>query len=236
MGNLFFQVRGCNEFCILSKCIFFDLILIFIQIYVRYTYRYIVIYYRVVIIMILSQDEFSLLKKRNKAMLSRLYNYYAEEVKSFFYIRTYGNHAISDDLTQETFCTIIDYAPRLKSPTHLTSTVFFIARNKLADHQRLIYKEKKTARYMTEQIEQSGNIIADIHNRQKTLLFNMAVDSLPPFYRQVYEMYYVEDKEIKEIANHLQKTYKAIDNILFRIRRMLKKKMQFCAKNFFEDT
>jgi len=63
-----------------------------------------------------------------------------------------------------------------------------------------------------------------LEKKQKVLLLKLAFDSLNPYYQEIYKLRYIEDKQIKEIAAHYKKTPKAIDNILVRIRRTLKKR------------
>ena len=168
-------------------------------------------------------------------MLTRLYNHYAKDIYTYFYIRTFGNDTAAEDLSQETFCAIIDYAPRIKSKVHITSTVFCIARNKLVDYQRKIINEKKKTTGLKEKLDISQDIISDLYNKQRLFLFNLAVDTLNPLYKQVYDMFYIEEKAVKEIAIQCRKTYKAIENILARIRIKLKKEMMRFAKDFFTD-
>ena len=124
--------------------------------------------------------------------------------------------------------------PGFEARPHPGHVDVFVMRSEFADYQRLLYRDRDAVKTIADRSE-TGDIVTDIHNRQKALLFNMAVDSLNPLYRQVYDMFYVEDVEIKQIAARLDKTYKAIDSILFRIRNILKKEMRSMAKDFFED-
>jgi DNA-directed RNA polymerase specialized sigma24 family protein len=96
----------------------------------------------VVIIVILSHEEFSLLKMRDKTVLTKIYNHYAESLTTFFLIKTFGNPQAADDLIQETFCAVIKSAPKFKSPEILRLTIFAISRNKLVDYQRKIFRGK----------------------------------------------------------------------------------------------
>jgi RNA polymerase sigma factor (sigma-70 family) len=188
----------------------------------------------VVILMKLSEKEFDLLRKRDKEVLTRIYDFHEKSVATYFYMRTFGNKAVMDDLTQETFCAFIDYAPRIKSRKHVQFTLFSIAGNKLADYQRLIFKDKKKKKVLKESVEPQPDMIEIIHKRQKALLFTMALDSLSDRDRKVYEIHYVKEMEISQIASHFNKTYKSIDGILRRMREKLKKEMLRISRNFFK--
>jgi RNA polymerase sigma-70 factor (ECF subfamily) len=184
-------------------------------------------------LMIFSEQDFALLKKRNKEVLTRFYEQYEARVATYFYIRTFCNQAVADDLTQETFCAFIDYSPRVKSRKHVQFTLFTIARNKLADYQRRLFRERKRNKRLKDTAEPDADIITEIHNRQKALLFSLAIESLNERYREVYEMHYVKEMPIKEIASHYNTTYKSIDGILCRIREKLKKEIARVSRAFF---
>jgi RNA polymerase sigma factor (sigma-70 family) len=187
-----------------------------------------------VIIVILTAEEFSLLKKRDRVILTKLYDHYSEGITTYFMVKTFGNVAVAEDLTQETFYAIIKAAPQFKDPQYLKFTIFSIARNKLSDYQRALFRQKKRLNHMKEVENRTNDMIKIIDQKQKLLLLKLAYESLNPFYQEVYDMYFIKDMGIKEIAAHYQKTYKAINNVLVRIRKALKKEMKSLAKNFFE--
>ena len=74
-----------------------------------------------------------------------------------------------------------------------------------------------------------------LDRKQRILLLKLAYESLNPYYREIYTMRYIKDKRIKEIAAHFKKSFKAIDSILVRIRKAIKKEMMRLAKDFFKD-
>jgi RNA polymerase sigma factor (sigma-70 family) len=185
--------------------------------------------------MILSDQDFARLKQRDGDVLTRIYDSYAEKVATFLYVRTFGNHAAADDLTQETFCGFIGYAPRIKSGERVQQTLFAIARNKLADYQRRACREKKTNEPLGECEDPRNDVVAEIDRRQRSLLFSLALEKLGERDREVYEMHYVEEKEIAEIAAHFGATYKSIDGILCRLREKLKREMTRISRDFFPE-
>ena len=185
--------------------------------------------------MILTNEEFSLLKVRDETVLTKLYNHYAESLSTFFFIKTFGNHQATEDLTQETFYAIIKSAPRFKTPQIVQFTIFSIAKNKLADYQRKLFRHKNHTSLKAEIKDKSQDIIDMLDRKQRILLLKLAYESLNPYYREIYTMRYIKDKRIKEIAAHFKKSFKAIDSILVRIRKAIKKEMMRLAKDFFKD-
>ena len=190
-----------------------------------------------VFIIVLSEKEFILLQQRDKGVLTKVYENFSGNIMTYLLIKTFGNRDVAEDLVQETFCAIIDTAPRFKSPKYLTFTIFRIAKNKLVDYQRELFRQKKhTIPFVKSNpdfSDKNQDIIEAIDHKQKVLLLKLAYESLNPFYREVYEMRYIKDMKIKEIAAHYKKTYKAIDNVLVRIRSTLKKEMKNLTNNFF---
>ncbi|MBN1699957.1 MAG: sigma-70 family RNA polymerase sigma factor [Spirochaetales bacterium] len=188
-----------------------------------------------VVIVILSDKEFSLLKKRDRTVLARVYRHYADSITTYFMGKTFWNADVAEDLLQETFHAIITSAPRIKTPRHLQFFIFSIARNKLADYQRSLFRQKDRFHRLKEEVDIENDIVETIEQKQKLLLLKLARETLNPLYREIYDLYYVNDTGIAEIAAIYKKTYKAVDNILVRIRKALKKEMKRCAKDFFND-
>jgi RNA polymerase sigma-70 factor (ECF subfamily) len=189
----------------------------------------------VVIVVILTESEFSRLKKRDKEILEKVYNYYKGSIHAYFLVKTFGNASISDDLTHETFCAVIQAVPKLVHAEKLYFWIFTIAKNTLLRYQRKLYSHKKYVNVMKEQVEDTQDITEKLHDKQKILLLRMAIDSLNPLYRKIYHCYYSEQKKIKEIASEVGRSGKAVENILARIRANLKKEMMKLAKNFFNE-
>ena len=183
----------------------------------------------------LEAEEFALLRRRDKGVTARFYDLYAEKVATFFYVKCFGNRAVVDDLTQETFCAFINYAPRLKSREHVQYTLFAIAKNKLSDYQRKIFREKERKAALMEDHDPPPDIIEEIHERQKALLFSMALECLNDGEREIYGLHYEDEKTIAGIAEGLGVTYKSIDGKLCRLRDKLKKEMKRLGKDFFPE-
>jgi RNA polymerase sigma factor (sigma-70 family) len=187
----------------------------------------------VVILVILNKEEFVKLKKGDKQILKDMYFHYREKIFTYFVIRTFGNRFVADDLTQETFCAIIESVYSLTTPEYIDGWVFSIAKKKLAGYQRKLFRDKRYAKILKEQQETPGDIIEELHLKQKALLLASARENLPSFYKKVYTMKYGEGKKRKEIADTLKKSEKAIEGIITRIRKKLKKDMMRMAGNYF---
>lgn len=183
--------------------------------------------------MILSDDEFEKLKRGDKILLTRLYEALKSNVNTYFSIKTFGNKTVADDLTHETFCAIIESVHKLKNAEGIRYWVLTIARNKLVEYQRRLYRNQKYMKIIAEKSNEEEDMVEKIHAKQKALLLKLAVDSLNTEYKKIYQMRFVKGQKMKEIAAHLQKTIKAVDNIITRIRQHIKKEMKRLANDFF---
>ena len=188
-----------------------------------------------VIILILTESEFNRLKKRDKEILEKLYKHYKGSIHAYFLVKTFGNVSISDDLTHETFCAVIQSVPKLVHAEKLYFWIFTIAKNTLLQYQKKLYSHKKYVRNIKEQAEDTQDITEKLHDKQKVLLLRMAIDSLNLLYQQIYNFYYIERKRVKEIADIVGRSQKAVENMLARMRGNLKKEMMKLAKNFFNE-
>jgi RNA polymerase sigma factor (sigma-70 family) len=207
---------------------------IFLQSEPRYLSVICYIYY-VVIFIILSSEEFDRLKKRDREILKRLYEYYKKIITTYFTVKTFGNRALADDLTHETFCSIIESVSGLKTKERLYFWILTIAKRTLIAYQRKLYRDKKYIEILKHQHHDQEDVVETLNRKQKVLLLTMAIESLNPRYREIYTMRYIQQKKLKDIAVKIGRTEKAVDNILTRIRDSIKKKMMKIADNFFEE-
>jgi RNA polymerase sigma factor (sigma-70 family) len=185
--------------------------------------------------MVLTDAEFELLRNRDSALLERLYLHFRDSISTYFNIKTFGNKSVSDDLLHDTFCSIIGSVQRLRTREHRAYWVFTIAKRTLIAYQRKLFRQKKHLEILASAVHAHEDVHEAIHRKQRVLLLKMAIDTLNPEYRAIYEMRYISNQRMSEIAVGTGRSEKAVDDILLRIRNILKKRMRKLAQSFFED-
>ena len=190
--------------------------------------------YYVIILIFLTNDEFRRLVERDPEIIEKLYEEFKKAVTTYFVVKTFGNKTVADDLTQETFCSIMESVHRLKNMDRLSFWVFTIAKRTLVKYQRKLFRSRKYMDIIKERYEAPPDYIELLEKKQKLVLFKMALHALSPDYRQIFDLRFEKNLSVKEIATKKGKTVKSVENLLRRIKKKLKDRMLDMGKSFFE--
>jgi RNA polymerase sigma-70 factor (ECF subfamily) len=182
----------------------------------------------------LTDHEFRRLVERDPEIIEKLYGEFKKAVTTYFVVKTFGNKTVADDLTHETFCSIMESVHRLKNKERLSFWVFTIAKRTLVKYQRKLFRNRKYMDIMKERYEAPPDFIELLEKKQKLVLFKMALHALPPDYRQIFDLRFEENLSVKEIAAKTGKTAKSVENLLRRIKKKLKDRMLALGKSFFQ--
>ena len=144
-----------------------------------------------------------------KETIHSLYGYIAK--------RTGGNQALTEDIVQESYLRAINSWKRKKSPDSPLAWLNRVARNILIDYLR---KKKWDIKadleiHLDKSIETSENQI-------KSLETFMAISSLGQKKASVLEAFYYEGKSVRDIANEMTISERAVEGHLRRARQYLK--------------
>jgi RNA polymerase sigma-70 factor, ECF subfamily len=191
--------------------------------------------YYVIMLIFLTDDEFRRLVERDPEIIEKLYEEFKKAVTTYFVVKTFGNKAVADDLTQETFCSIMESAHRLKNKERLSFWVLTIAKRTLVKYQRKLFRSRKYMEIIKERYEAPPDFIELLEKKQKLVLFKMALHALPPVYRQIFDLRFEENLSVKEVAAKTGKTVKSVENLLRRIKKKLKNRMLAMGKSFFQE-
>lgn len=182
-----------------------------------------------------SEDEFQTLRKGNPENLKKLYLYYKKTLLHFLLIHLNGNRTIADDILQETFETIIQTPSKLKSQTNLKSWVLNIAYKRLLLFFRQSEYDKKRIRLLlNEQILIENEPYELLEKKEKGFLIMWALDKIKPQYKIVFEMKYIKGLSQKKIANTLQKTEGAVEQLLIRAKNAIRNELSILHDNYFQ--
>jgi RNA polymerase sigma-70 factor (ECF subfamily) len=185
------------------------------------------------IIIIWTDDDLILLRRRDSKALERLYKEFNNKVYSFLIIKTKGNKDVTDELFSETFYKAIQYAPKLKNAKNLQAWLLQIAKTRFYDYLRSNSKEKNFDDNIKVDSIESGNVTDKVEHKEKFLMFNIAMKNLNDNYREVLELKYIKEKSQKEIAKILGKTETSVESLLFRARTSMKKELKKISKDYF---
>ncbi len=136
--------------------------------------------------------------------------HYQNPLFRYFLVGT-RNHAIAEELTQETFLKVWKERGKYDSERLFSAWLFSIARNLLIDHKR---REKLRNEGELTQIKEHTPTedFEDLHQ---------ALEYLTPDERLMIKMRYFEQRSCQEIANSLRKTDNAISVHLHKIRQKI---------------
>jgi RNA polymerase sigma-70 factor, ECF subfamily len=157
----------------------------------------------------------------DRLALTTLYQRYLGNVWRYASAHLPGRPATVEDLVSETFVAAIqaikDYDADQKN---FCGWLLGIARNKLNDHLRRATREgvvpsATTAAVACDDQDQPAGSVMRNETRDAVV---RALDALTDEERLVLEWKYVESFSVREMANHLGRTEKAVEALLYRAR------------------
>jgi RNA polymerase sigma factor (sigma-70 family) len=184
---------------------------------------------QMIIIIILTEDEFLDFKKRDPLILERIYREYNKKVFNFIIIKTNGNIDIANEVVSETFYAMIASAPNIKNNKNIQNWLLKIASRKLCDYFRKKSSDEKKINLMKDF---SDGYAEDVEEDQDILMINLAFENVKEKYKKILELKYIRRKSLNEISKLLAKPHTTINGLLVRARKALKKEYLKIAKEF----
>ncbi len=164
--------------------------------------------------------------------LATLVHKYTKPVYNFVY--RFGNSTDADDITQETFIKVWKYLNRYDTAKPFAPWLFQIASRTCIDW----FRKKKDITFSDLDPQDSNKTFAEniqdhsalpddlfIQQEYKTII-DIALAKLPPLYRAVMTLRYMEGYDIDEIATILEKPAETIKSQHYRALQMLKKQIK----------
>ena len=179
--------------------------------------------------MILTQVEFKRLKKRDPEIFKKVYLEYKDNIYNFLMIKTCGDLDAAEDLISEIFQSALLSIPKLRSSKKIFSWLMQIARRRYCDFLRKKYRDQKYNEIIREQkkLDTVDKDLSDeIIKKEKVLLVKMAMENMNEEYKEMLELKYIHGKSLKEIEQKMNKKFLAVQSMLFRARKALKKEIE----------
>lgn len=146
-------------------------------------------------------------REGDSGAVAELYERYAPVVWRYVFARMRRDTHAGQDVLSETFLAAIRGLRNGAPADNVAGWLTGIARNKLADWHR---QRGESARNETapaiEETSSSSSVVADV------------LDGLPPEERVILEWKYLDRLTVREIADRLARTEKAVEALLYRAR------------------
>jgi RNA polymerase sigma-70 factor (ECF subfamily) len=160
-------------------------------------------------------------KKGNNASLERLVDHFYGDIFRMVYYRI-PSQMDAEDLTQDIFRQMIKSLPNLKDPDKLKPWLFRLALNRIRD----FYRKKSILSFFgsTIEIDADAQATEDSHHdplknlmqKEFQMQFWQFSKGLPRWEREVFILRFMDNLDIREIAQILKKNENTIKTHLYR--------------------
>lgn len=152
----------------------------------------------------------------------------------YFCLRKTDSHAEAEDLTQDIALNIITALEKGSVPTAFSAWVWKIAHNRYSawadDKHRRAASVTGSDVYDCEIIDDNPDTLDEmIHNEQMALL-RRELAFIKSIYRDIVVAYYIDDRSIRDIAASMSLSESAVEQRLFRARKILKEGMDMARE------
>ena len=164
-----------------------------------------------------------------------LYRTYVNKIYRYIFLRTGLDAARAEDITQDIFLDVLIGLGRFKGLCTYRTWIFKIARNKLHDFYRKQYRQRTETVDINDALTEGlSDPLQDIEKVVESALESQRVceclKKIPEHYRIVLMLKYADGKSIKQIANLINKSPKAIESLLQRSKNAFIKEYELLMK------
>lgn len=162
--------------------------------------------------------------------------YYNDVYK--YLVFTLKNIDIANDAIQDTFVVVYKNIKKVYNHPNPGGYVFRTAQNIARNHKKEIYKRIVNEIYIDDDIIKLSDYKSEISSIIDTEIneydyITEVIDSLNSNDKKLYNMYYVEHKQMKEIAQELDIEYAALRMKYVRLRKKIKATVRELAEKYF---
>lgn len=168
--------------------------------------------------------------------LGQLYEKYFEPVYNFVFYRVDGNRAMAEDITQYVFHTMVkSLATFQERRGKIYGWLCGIARHRITDTFRFQQKHVPLDESCVDNCAEIGAVMSQMEQQllPDEMLSNKELQScvagiltgLPDHYRQALSAKYIEDLDVRTIAQKMGISEKAVESLLTRARNAFRKEL-----------
>lgn len=151
-----------------------------------------------------------------------LYQKYVDEIYKYVYMRTGMKSNVSEDITQEIFIAVYRGLYGFKGLCSERTWIYKIAAHKINDYYRKAYRAKEEIgiedRIIEEMESSSLGLEESVMKELESEEVCKCIEKMPEQYQIVLTLRYMDEKSIKQIAEILEKTPKAVESLLQRAK------------------
>lgn len=159
-------------------------------------------------------------KQGERQATREFYEKYAPEVRAYLVVKLPKREDV-EEVLQDTFMAAFDSLALFREDASVKTWILSIAKHEVADFYR--------KRYARELVEKTGELFEGVAVEMRTPEFmykkkrvkrriEAALSSLSESYRRVLHLKYEVGLSVKEIAEKLDKSFKATESMLYRAR------------------
>jgi RNA polymerase sigma-70 factor (ECF subfamily) len=167
----------------------------------------------------------------NRYALNQLIDHYQNDIFRFVYYRIH-NQADAEDLTQDIFIQVIKRINTVKDHTLFKAWLYRLASNRVTDFfrkKRILFFMGTTKDLESESCETHDDHSpeTEIYKKEFTILLKAFSKDLSKWEREIFLMRFIDDLEVKEIAQILSKNENTVKTHLYRALQKFKKHRKF---------
>ncbi len=171
-------------------------------------------------------DKFLILATQagDEEAFGKLYDKYSRQIYRFIVFRL-NSREDANDLTSEVFLKAWQYLIKdHKNIDNFRAFLYRLAGNLVIDHYRQSGRQVQALdeNVWNQIIDETYNLEDQIRKKEDSRLIKLAMDKLSPDERELLVMRYIDDLDIKEISQILDKTSGAVRVALHRAIKALK--------------
>ncbi len=169
------------------------------------------------------------LSRGDAAAVDELYRTYFDRVYTLVYYQVDRDQAAAEDIVQETFLAALRSAKQFKGRSKVYTWLCSIAYHKVADYYRRQSREHRhrNSAIDVDTIDPDGNpgthgvSPSPTEAAENRSFIQSAMSTLPPDYRQVLLLKYVDELSVVEISRIMRRSQKSIEGLLSRARKAM---------------
>lgn len=171
------------------------------------------------------------LRDGDHSVRDEIFSLYFDRLYSFVFNSVDRDKMVAEDITQETLLSVVKSLASFDYKSKFYTWIIGIARHKIADHYRVVQKERGQGVYRFENgiPDTNSNDVpaADIIESIETgVTVRNALKKLQLKYRQVLMLKYVEEMSVAEISRAMGISQKSVEGLLTRARKKLRDNLE----------
>ena len=158
---------------------------------------------------------------RDREAFAELIDRYQRPLR-YFIARLVGNPDLADELSQETWLTVLSKIHTLRSAATFRVWLYRIARNKV--YQEL--RRRKVTLELDENLEAPDDTVDEIGSFEDAAQLHRCLEKLKPLHKEVLLLRFLEEMSYEQIADVLDCNIGTVRSRIFHAKLALKKELE----------